>query len=119
MTRLRATATQGREKDRARPASSRGPPGSAHPGARAILRFAIATRCPLRIDTCNLTIRIRPTYQPAAVAAFGVEAAERHDLPDRAVCTLVFEDIQPHDPLSDLARQGITFDGSHADGATW
>ncbi len=72
----------------------------------------------MRFDSCNLTIRIRPTDQAAVVEAFGVEPAERHDLPDRPLCTLVFDDIQPHDPLADLARQGITFDGSHGDCAT-
>jgi len=72
----------------------------------------------MRFDTCNLTIRIRPTDQATVVAAFGVEPAERHDVPDRPLCTLVFDDIQPHGPLADLARQGITFEGSHGDGAT-
>ncbi len=71
-----------------------------------------------RSDTCNLTLRIHSVHQPAAIAAFGTEPAERHDLPDR-LCVLVFDDIEPHVPLDDLARQHITFDGSHDDGTSY
>jgi hypothetical protein len=72
-------------------------------------------------DTCDLTIRIHPSHEAAAVAAFGVEPAERQELADRPrpLCLLVFDDVAPDDGLAELARQHITFDGSHGNGADY
>ncbi|HVR06703.1 MAG TPA: hypothetical protein VMW75_01535 [Thermoanaerobaculia bacterium] len=70
-------------------------------------------------DTCYLTIRIPPSHQAAVVEAFGVEPAERHDFDDRRLCVLGFDHVEPHGPLGALARQGITFDGSHGDSAVY
>jgi hypothetical protein len=73
------------------------------------------------MDTCHLTIRIHPAREAAVVDAFGVEPAARHDLPDRPrpLRVLTFDDVQPDRPLHELARQGIPFDGSHGDGASY
>jgi hypothetical protein len=75
----------------------------------------------LSLDTCNLTMRIHPSHQAAVVDAFGVEPAECHQLVDRPrpLCVLVFDDVQPDRALGELARQGMTFDGSHGDGANY
>jgi hypothetical protein len=64
---------------------------------------------------------IHPSHQTAAIEAFGVEPAECRDLTDRPRPRrlLVFEEIVPHDALAELARQGISFDGSHGDGADY
>jgi hypothetical protein len=72
-------------------------------------------------DTCNLTISIHPHQQAAVVAAFAVEPAEVHDLADRPCPrrVLVFDGVEPHRPLAELARQGLTFEGSHADSAVY
>jgi hypothetical protein len=72
-------------------------------------------------DTCDLTIYILPHQQPIVVAAFGVEPAELHDLADgpRPRLLLVFDDVEPHRTLEHLARQGLTFEGSHGDGADY
>jgi hypothetical protein len=75
----------------------------------------------LSMDTCNLTIRIQPFREAAVIDAFGVEPAARDDVPDspHPLCVLCFDDVQPDRPLGELARQGITFDGSHGDGANY
>src|SRR5262249_53260354 len=72
-------------------------------------------------DTCNVTLRVHPCHEAALVAAFGVEPAERHDLAHRSrpLAVFVFEDVEPDPALRELARQGLTFDGSHDDGATY
>jgi len=72
-----------------------------------------------RSDTCNLTIRIHPCHHAAAVAAFGTEPSGRYDLPGGRLCFLVFYGVRPHAALDELARQRITFDGSHDDGADY
>ncbi len=70
-------------------------------------------------DTCNLTIRLHASHHAAAVAAFGAEPSGRYDLPDGRLCVLLFDGVRPHAALDELARQRITFDGSHNDGAAY
>lgn len=72
-------------------------------------------------DSCNLTIYIHPSDQAAVVEAFGVEPAECRHIPGRPqpLRLLAFDDIRPYPTLDDLARRGISCDGSHSEGATY
>jgi hypothetical protein len=67
-------------------------------------------------DTCRVRIRIHPMDEPAVVDAFGTEPTERHDLDDGTGCILVFDYVEPDQPLAELARRRITFEGRHRDG---